>query len=261
VVTTSKSTVVRVPKAGEMVAAQLRRQIVLGELKEGEALPPEANLMERFGVSRPTLREAFRILESEQIITVRRGARGGARVLVPDERVAGRYAGLLLQYRGVAIADVYEARTVLESSAVALLAERRTAADLRRLEQVVAEGEHLLADPVGYADHDKQFHLLLVNLAGNETLDVLVRMLYHISDSHNHNSQSHNSQSHAYRERQSVEEAGPSAKATQRAHAKLIGMIRERSADKAAEFWHRHLKQTTAHVLRDPAGTLVEVLF
>ncbi|EIV96383.1 transcriptional regulator, partial [Frankia sp. QA3] len=59
---------VRVPKTAELVAAHLRRQIVRGELHEGDALPPEAVLMEQFGVSRPTLREAFRVLESEALI-------------------------------------------------------------------------------------------------------------------------------------------------------------------------------------------------
>ncbi|HEX3460192.1 MAG TPA: GntR family transcriptional regulator, partial [Acidimicrobiales bacterium] len=51
----------RVPKASELVAGDLRRQIVRKELSEGDALPPEAELMQHFGVSRPTLREAFRI--------------------------------------------------------------------------------------------------------------------------------------------------------------------------------------------------------
>ncbi len=83
-------TAVRVPKAGELVASHLRRQMVLGELKEGAQLAPESVLMEQFGVSRPTLREAFRILEAEGAITVRRGVRGGARVQVPDTDVAAK---------------------------------------------------------------------------------------------------------------------------------------------------------------------------
>ena len=69
---------VKVPKTAELVATQLRNQIVRGDLREGDALPPEAALMAQFGVSRPTLREAFRVLESEALISVRRGARGGA---------------------------------------------------------------------------------------------------------------------------------------------------------------------------------------
>jgi len=55
----------------------IRRQITGGELKEGDNLPPEAQIIEEFAVSRPTLREAFRILESEKLISVSRGARGG----------------------------------------------------------------------------------------------------------------------------------------------------------------------------------------
>src|SRR6201995_6135095 len=97
---------VRVPKAGELVATQLRRQIVRGDLREGDALPSEAVLMERFGVSRPTLREAFRILEAEDLISVKRGSRGGARVTQPSLSVAARYVGLLLQVQGTTIAEI-----------------------------------------------------------------------------------------------------------------------------------------------------------
>src|ERR1700744_651439 len=136
--TTVKSTHVRVPKAGELVAAQLRREIVPGELREGDALPSENVLMEQFGISRPTLREAFRILESEHIIQIKRGARGGAGVLVPDAAAAGRYAGALLQYRGTTLAALYESRTHLEAAAVEMLARKRSAADLRRLEAATA---------------------------------------------------------------------------------------------------------------------------
>jgi len=66
-------TATRAPKTGELVAGHLRRQIVRGELRPGETLPLEAELMEQYGVSRPTLREAFRILESETLISVRSG--------------------------------------------------------------------------------------------------------------------------------------------------------------------------------------------
>ena len=100
---------VRVPKTAELVASQLRRRIVRGELAEGAALPPESTLMEQFGVSRPTLREAFRVLESESLISVRRGAHGGARVHVPNGDVAARYAALVLEHRGTTLADLFTA--------------------------------------------------------------------------------------------------------------------------------------------------------
>jgi DNA-binding FadR family transcriptional regulator len=111
-VTTSRFNV-RVPKTAELVAGHIRRQIVLGQLKEDDALAPESVLMEEFAISRPTLREAFRILESEGLITVRRGARGGARVQEPSEDAAARYAGLVLQHRGAILDEVLDARLIV----------------------------------------------------------------------------------------------------------------------------------------------------
>src|SRR3954449_12843182 len=119
---------VRVPKMAELVAQQLRRQIIRGELSEGEALPSEAALMAKFGVSRPTLREAFRVLESEGLISVRRGAHGGARVHTPNGDVAARYAGLVLEFRGATLEDVYDARAVMEPPCARRLARNRTKA-------------------------------------------------------------------------------------------------------------------------------------
>src|ERR1700749_4402996 len=132
---------VRVPKAAELVAAALRRQIISGELAEGDALPPESALMPQFGVSRPTLREAFRVLESENLITIRRGARGGARVHPPGREVAARYAAFTLEYRGVTLRDVYDARTALEVPSVGKLALDRTDADLDVLEAALNSQE------------------------------------------------------------------------------------------------------------------------
>src|SRR4051794_2911660 len=100
---------VRVPKAAELVASDLRRQIIRRTLSAGDALPNETALMEVYDVSRPTLREALRILESEGLVSVKRGAHGGARVHLPDVSIAAKYAALLLQVRGTTIADVFEA--------------------------------------------------------------------------------------------------------------------------------------------------------
>ena len=72
-----------------------------GELSEGDSLGHEPDLVERFGVSRPSLREALRILEAEGLITVVRGVRGGVVVHEPDERMTARTAALVLQARNV----------------------------------------------------------------------------------------------------------------------------------------------------------------
>ncbi len=115
----------RVPKAAELLAARIRGQIIRGELKEGDALPAESELMETFGVSRPTLREAIRVLEMESLLRMRRGSRGGALVTAPDPTVAARAVGVLLQLRGVTLRDIHEARTMIEPMAARHIAESR----------------------------------------------------------------------------------------------------------------------------------------
>ena len=67
----------------ELVAETLRRRIVTGDYDADELLPPEGTLMSTFNVARTTIRDAFRMLESEGLIVVRRGAGGGARVRPP----------------------------------------------------------------------------------------------------------------------------------------------------------------------------------
>jgi DNA-binding FadR family transcriptional regulator len=235
-----------------MVATQIRRQIVTGELAEGASLPSETALMEQFGVSRPTLREAFRILESEQIIRIRRGAHGGAFVLVPDAAAAGRYAGTLLQYRGTTLADVYEARARLESAGIGILAAKRTAADLRKIDACLAEGESLLDDPIAFNEkHVAVFPRLLMELAGNQTLAVLAEMLFSIVDSHN--------ESYIRKHRDDAEfDAG--LRASYKSHVKIASLIRDREADKAITFWRRHVMRISERMITDPNEAVLDVL-
>jgi GntR family transcriptional regulator, transcriptional repressor for pyruvate dehydrogenase complex len=86
----SASGAVRSPKTAELVAPTLRRMVVDGQLTEGDFLPHETELMAHFGISRPTLREAVRVLESERLVEVRRGSRTGARVRLPGPEIVAR---------------------------------------------------------------------------------------------------------------------------------------------------------------------------
>jgi DNA-binding FadR family transcriptional regulator len=242
---------VRVPKAGEMVASHLRRQIVLGELKEGDQLPSESVLMEEFGVSRPTLREAFRILEAEGAITVRRGVRGGARVQVPDIAVAARHVGLLLQYRGTLLSDVYEVRTVLEPAAARMAAKRRTSADLARLQEALDRHRASTEDPSDAFAADADFHRLIVELSGNETLQVLSAMVGNIIREGDRTY----AVSHDWPHEQEL------VKMALRAHTRLVELIRKRSGEEAEELWRKHLAESAKIVLGDRStATVVELL-
>src|SRR5690242_8850783 len=164
----------RVPKTAEVVAGHLRSQIIRGVLQEGQSLPSESALTQQFGISRPTLREAFRILESERLIEVRRGAHGGARVKTPDSQVAATYVGLFLQAHGVRLQDVYDARQVIERPAVAVLAAAPPASAIERLRENLRTATERVdehgAEAEGLAELSADFHSIIVEAAGNQTL-------------------------------------------------------------------------------------------
>jgi DNA-binding FadR family transcriptional regulator len=238
---------VRVPKTAELIAGQLRSRIVRGELEAGDSLPAESELMARFGVSRPTLREAFRILEHEALITVHRGARGGARVHVPDSDVAARHAGLVLQYRGTTLADVLEARAIVEAPAAGILASRRDRATAaKKLERSLADQREDLSSPW----RGPQFHALVVELTGNQTLLLLTTMLEYIQEG---------------AARSVLERQSPDARQARRgfeAHEKLIELVRAGNAAEAEAMWRRHLIEVGAAFQKAHGGgtTVLDVL-
>ncbi|WP_406281862.1 GntR family transcriptional regulator [Nocardia sp. NBC_00881] len=253
VVNPVKTNVVKVPKAGELVAADLRRRIITGELSVGDPLPNEAALMEHFGVSRPTLREAFRILESESLITVLRGAHGGARALALDDAVAARHTGLLLQYRGTPLIDVYRARTELEVAAVGMLGtgrDRASAAGLDKLDRLVQEGTHLVDDNEAYAQHDVRLHRTVVELTDNTTLNILAEMLFKIIAVHNV----------VFIAEHESGQARSANRAAQRAWTKLAKLLGDADVAAAQAYWRRHLEGVARFMVGNSEATVVDVL-
>lgn len=244
-------TPMRAPKTAELIAQHLRRQIVRGELKAGETIPPEQHLMEQFGVSRPTLREAYRILETESLIGVRRGARGGAQVLEPDPMVAARHVALLLQLQGTTIQDVYEARLVCEPACARLLATRRTTRDLDDLRQVVEDLSQLVAagadsptpDMSRWSRTTYRFHELIMQRCGNKTLAVQGAVLADIVHVHLAQaisigmSREHDQTPNRFRK-------------TIRSYDKLIRLVDAKDSDGAEKHWRAHMEVAAKYTFK-----------
>ena len=238
----------REPKMATRVADQLRKMFIRGEVAEGALLPPEAELMTRFGVSRPTLREAFRVLESESLIEVQRGVRGGARFTRPKRETLARYAGLILEYEGVTLKDVFDARATLETPMVIELANRRNKAAIAELERVL----ELEAGSEGATGVDlrTEFHVALARLSGNRTLQMISEMLYHIIEKANRSLQPTMGPR--------AENAGRRASKTHRAG---LDLIKAGEAEKAAELWNRHLVKSEEYILTGAEiSTVVDLL-
>ena len=171
----------RLREKPQQIADELRSLIVAGALSEGDSLGHEPDLVERFGVSRPSLREALRILEAEGLVTVVRGVHGGVVVHEPNERMTARTAALVLQARNVSLADVFEARSLLEpiaARAIATMRGRKTA--VKQLRALIDEEAATVGDPEQFGVANAQFHEQLVALAGNQTLSIVAEMLNEI---------------------------------------------------------------------------------
>ena len=223
---------VLVPKAASIVARSLRRRIVAGDLGEGDALPNETELMAFYEVSRPTVREALRILETESLISVKRGAGGGARVAVPDASVTARHAAILLRMQGTTLEDVFISRLIIEPAAVRLVAAH-AAADpgvLAPLHALHEEAQRLVGDRAAYASVAARFHEQVIELAGNRTLTLIGLILMEIVEPHNKATFA------------AINHGEHVVSHAQGDHTALLDALTGGDGDKAATLWERHMR-------------------
>jgi DNA-binding FadR family transcriptional regulator len=231
------------------VANSLRRRIITGEVPVGGWLPPENQLLQEFDVSRPTLRAALRILESEQLVTVRRGSRGGAWVSAPTEEVLARRAGVYMQYHGISLDEVHRARAVIEPPAVRIVAERASAADADMLQALAEETREVIQDRTAFRAAALNFHRAIVDLSRNETLIVFASMIHGVIEANATRYQT----STASKYRQGTERHTE--------HLKVIELIRAGRADEAERLWTEHLELARLVLMKEGGtNTLVDLL-
>ena len=166
---------IKLARAHEAILAQLQRKILEGELAPGGRLPSEREMMETFGVSRPTVREALRVAESLGLVAVRHGDPGGPRVLGQPSVGVTRVLDGLLSAERTSVAELLEARMVLEGAA-ARLAAARPAAELGPLEEAYRAMEQA-ADFARFVEADALFHRRVAEVGGNRLLVVILTAL------------------------------------------------------------------------------------
>lgn len=243
---------VRVPKASEQIADRLRGQIVRGEIATGEMLPPEKTLIQYLGVSRPTLREAFRILESEGLITVVTGSRGGPQAKLPGLSVASRQIGQYLQVHGTTLEDLLEARADFETACVRHLARRCPPEGLEALKACVAANRRALAKgvdaPADFAEWVEltgQFHELIAHYCGNMTLGVQVSVLHDVLAAHR-----------KMGVKQRIDDADIPSRTSYvpwviSDYQTLVELVEAKDRSGAEKHWRRHLEEATEITYRN----------
>ncbi len=159
-----------VPKASDVLAEHLRERILRGELDEGSPLPTERELGERSGLSRASVREALRILESEGLIQTRPGRNGGASVKQPTADSIARSVGLFVRGRRIRLKSLLETREVIEPAVARLAALNRTDADVAALAEAQTRLAASQTDRAAYLEANVDWHLAVANASHNEPL-------------------------------------------------------------------------------------------
>lgn len=152
------------------VLNRLTALVTTGELNPGDRLPSERKLGETFGVSRPVVREALRVLETQGLISIQPGR--GAFVTTPSTADTMKSTARILQGSVATARDVLVARKMLEREAVRLAAQKATEADLRMLEAALNAFESA-ANLLERASADLTFHARLSKSAHNPVLDLM----------------------------------------------------------------------------------------
>jgi GntR family transcriptional regulator, transcriptional repressor for pyruvate dehydrogenase complex len=246
---TERSAVVppRLPRMAELVASSLRRRIIVGELADGAELPREAELLAEFGVSRPSLREALRILETEGLIRIRRGKVGGGVVQVPTAQSTAYHLGLTLQSRGATLRDIAQARVVLEPACARIAASqdaRSRKALAARLNALVDENESCVGDSYAFTEKALEFHAAIVEHCGNTTVALLAGVVEAVWSS----------QERHWAQRVASDGDYPNPKYQKDvilAHRAVVEAIAKGDADTATHLMTRHLAKSQPYVSDD----------
>ena len=162
---------IKQPKAAQRVAERVRSAIRAGELRDGDRLPPERQLIEQFGYSRAIVREALRMLEDEGLITLHAGRNGGAIIRHPGaERLMNAF-DMLLRLQQTSQEDFYEARRLLEPLLIRLAIERATDEDIAALRSCLEPPTE------SSSQHTRRFHRTLSEAAHNNVLAVIINLV------------------------------------------------------------------------------------
>jgi Transcriptional regulators len=161
---------IRQVRAHEYVAEQVRRHIALRLIKPGEALPAERELAVMFGVGRPTIQHALRLLEAAGLVEARRGRTGGTFITGHDQdSLAADDLILRVMRHRKELEDLLLYRRLVEPAVARVAAGTRRTADLAAMRRAIRGMVAATTEP-DYMRHDTDFHIAVARATGNAFL-------------------------------------------------------------------------------------------
>jgi len=222
---------IRKTRIHEEVYSQIHELIRAGRFKAGDQLPSERELAESFKVSRTSVREALRALESQGLIVSRTGM-GNFVADLPVESLVGPLARLLIDEKK-ALADVFEMRKLIEPHIAALAAERASKSDIARLKKIVAKQIAAVARGETGVEADAELHFFIGRATRNQALQKLVSGLMELLS----------------RSREESLQTGARRSSSIDAHRRIIAAIEKRDKVATPSQMLRHIEEVEASLL------------
>lgn len=219
-------------RVSETIAGDIRNKIAKGLLRPGDRLPPERVMATRLKTSRVSVREAYRSLQETGLVTIKRGAEGGAFVTDIRHAPASRSLSLMLHLGRTSLEELTEARLLIEPPVARLAARRASLDDVEKLREVVEAQTRQVKGPGKAWNPDLHFHRLVARCSKNLPMVIMVNSLADLM----------------------VEAIRPIAiRKTQRAktldfHWKLLDAITRRDQDAAHDIMRDHVLEVQARV-------------
>lgn len=166
-------------KLSDQVIERLKGMITSGEYKPDDYLPSERELMARFGVGRPAIREALQSLSNMGLIAINHGERSRVLQLTANSAlsIVDEVAQLLLSASPETLENLKEARRFFEAGMARMAALKATSADVVEL-QVLLQRQHAAqGDPAAFIEADMQFHNKLAAISGNTIYEAVSRAM------------------------------------------------------------------------------------
>ncbi|MCC8152001.1 MAG: FadR family transcriptional regulator [Lachnospiraceae bacterium] len=170
---------VKTTRASEEIYEQIRQLILNGDIQPGEHLPSERKMMEMMQRSRPTIREAMRVLERDGYIKIQSGSSGA---VVQELNVDNAVQTLenVIQFQKLTIKEILEFRLTTECDAASLASKRRTQQDLADMIKVLQQSEETAGNPEEFISCDLQFHQIVARASGNAMYGIMLQVCRNI---------------------------------------------------------------------------------
>jgi len=232
---------VKANRISQNIVEQIRSAILEGDLKIGDQLPSEKEFAKHFGVSKSSLREAYRVLEAYGLLEIRQGMSGGAFVKKVDLATIKDSFVNYLFFQNPGIREYTQIRTFIEPKVVKICAEKITPEDIAYLENNVLAMEQEPEGETFMSDLDIAFHKKLVEIAGNKIISLIVESV----------------QTALINIKQIVHTDKQFLSAVCDSHKKIVDALRERDPEKASQAMIEHIDEVEKGMLASTGGIMI----